>query len=90
MEILDSFLAQNGSTGFESFVPKARRILKLPGEPFGKSYAIALPLRGRAGEGGSPGRRRLWLTPLPTLLRSVDLPLKGEVKGENFDVRPDC
>jgi hypothetical protein len=36
------------------------------------------PLRGRAGEGGSPGRRRLWLIPLPTLLRSVDLPLKGE------------
>jgi hypothetical protein len=35
------------------------------------------PLRGRVGEGGSPGRRRLWLTPLPALLRSADLPLKG-------------
>jgi hypothetical protein len=47
MEIFDSFLAQNGSVGFESFVPKARTILKLPGEAFGKSYAIALPLAGR-------------------------------------------
>jgi hypothetical protein len=47
MEIFDSFLAQNGSIGFESFVPKARRILKLPSEPFGKSYAIALPFARR-------------------------------------------
>jgi hypothetical protein len=46
MEIFDSFFAQNGSIGFESFVPKARRILKLPGEAFGRSYAIALPSRG--------------------------------------------
>jgi hypothetical protein len=52
MEIFDSFFAQNGSIGFESFVPKARRILKLPGEPFGKSYAIALPQAGR-GEGAA-------------------------------------
>jgi hypothetical protein len=52
--------------------------------------ALPPPLRGRAGEGGSPKRRRLWLTepthrrprliPLPPLLRSVDLPLKGEVE----------
>jgi hypothetical protein len=47
MEIFDSFFVQNGSIGFESFVPKARRILKLPGEPFGKSYAIALPSPSR-------------------------------------------
>jgi hypothetical protein len=35
------------------------------------------PLRGRAGEGGSRVRRRLWLTPLPALLRSVG-PSRGE------------
>jgi hypothetical protein len=52
MEIFDSFLAQNGLVGFESFVPKARTILKLPGEAFGKSYAIALP-----GGGGSARMR---------------------------------
>jgi hypothetical protein len=46
MEIFDSFLARNGSIGFESFVPKARRILKLPNEALGKPYAIALPNDG--------------------------------------------
>ncbi|APO50159.1 hypothetical protein BDS110ZK25_35320 [Bradyrhizobium diazoefficiens] len=35
------------------------------------------PLWGRVGEGGSPGRRRLWLTPLPDRLRRSDLPHKG-------------
>jgi hypothetical protein len=58
MEIFDSFLAQNGSVGFESFVPKARTILKLPGEAFGKSYAIALPLAGR-GRIASPDAIRV-------------------------------
>ena len=43
----------------------------------GRRRELPPPLWGRAGEGGSPGRRRLWFTPLPTLLRSVDLPLKG-------------
>jgi hypothetical protein len=53
MEIFDSFLAQNGSIGFESFVPKARTILKLSGEAFGKSYAIALPQAGRGEKAAS-------------------------------------
>jgi hypothetical protein len=56
----------------------------------GRASLLPPPLRGRAGEGGSPELRslwlidpkrpRLWLTPLPPLLRSVDLLLKGEGK----------
>jgi hypothetical protein len=62
----------------------------------GGHSALPPPLRGRAGEGGSPGRRslwiinlgrrRLWLTPLPALLRSADLPLKGGGGSEHVRV----
>jgi hypothetical protein len=40
-------------------------------------HLLPPPLRGRVGEGGKQSRRRLEITPLPTGLRPLDLPLKG-------------
>jgi hypothetical protein len=45
-------------------------------------------LRGGFGEGVSHTCWRLWLTPLPTLRRSVDLPLKGGDEHRAFLLPP--
>jgi hypothetical protein len=42
-----------------------------------RAFLLPPPLRERVEEGGSRGHCALWLTPLPALLRSADLPLKG-------------
>src|ERR1017187_4167966 len=53
MEFFDSFPIQKDPVGFEKFPLKPSAILKLRRLGFGKSYAIALPARGRGAEPSS-------------------------------------